>query len=224
MDLQIPDRHKPFLSAFFGLSNGEVDSLFAALEKANPAIAAPVLAQRVTRDLKTPLPELTGILTALMSLILTRYEHKRTAAEVASDVVEEAAEEELIPKDDPAVQDALKQRLARFLSLERPLAVTSRASDVLIRHQNPFGSARVLSDVRYVFSMEDAPVPAGGLIVHNLELGTYTSDGNRVTHYFALDSLDVRALQKVLDRAVKKEDALRVAIEASGIPYISMEP
>jgi hypothetical protein len=160
-----------------------------------------------------------------MSLVRTQYVHKRTADEISTDVVAQAAEEDLIPNGkDVQVQTAMRERLTRFLSLERALVITSRAVDVLVSHQHPFASARIFSDVRYVFSMDDAPSPAAGLIIHNLAITTHAGEVDSTTHYFALDGLDVRALQAVIERAIQKEDALRSVIEASGLPYVSLEP
>jgi hypothetical protein len=225
MVLQIPEYHKRFLSAFFELSDEDADALFAALEKANPALTATILAQRVTPAVRITPGVLPGILLALMSLLRTRYTFDRTADEISADVVAQATEEGLIQTgEDAQVPTGLQERLARFLSLERALGITSHAVDVLASHQHPFASARILSDVRYIFSMDDAPSPAAGLIVHNLEIVAHSGGGDRTNHYFALDSLDVRTLQAVIERAILKEDALRTVIEGSDIPYVSLEP
>jgi len=47
--------------------------------------------------------------------------------------------------------------------------------------------------------------------------------GNRHEEFFvALDTNDVRTLRAVLDRAEKKEAALRALLQTSGITYLDM--
>jgi hypothetical protein len=129
----------------------------------------------------------------------------RDASEIADAIAVDAQRLRLV---DSSGAERLRERLARLLPL-KSLAITSKAYDLLTEHEHPFGTARVLTDVRTIFEDSDeGTAPAAALIVHVLKL----RDLNGQEYYTALSRSDLRDLHEVIQRAVRKEEQLRVEL------------
>src|ERR1035438_229170 len=116
----------------------------------------------------------------------------------------------------------LNSRLQKLLSFDKTLAVTSKAYDVLTEHAHTFCRARIISDIRPVFTntVESAN---GAVIIHNLQIGFHEGgDGEHKEFYVALDTDDIQALKEVVIRAEKKTIALRSILKSSSVPYLEV--
>jgi hypothetical protein len=224
MPITIPQEHKAAIASLITLSDEEADRLFNALNAAAPTILPRALAQRVAEESNLPKDSVAEIVDVLISLITNRDWNELATEKIANDVAAAAAAEHLggLEPNSPAVL-GFAQRVSRFLNLDRSLGVTSKAMNVLTQHKNPFRSARILTDIRAVFSTGDDPSPSAALIVHNLQLVT-TTDGLYSTFIVALDTQDLRALASVISRAIKKEERLKEVIKRSGLSYIDVVP
>src|SRR5205085_649732 len=67
-------------------------------------------------------------------------------------------------------RETLRKRLELLLGLDSTLGVTAKALDVMTEHERTFCTARILSDVRPVFS-GGAEHASAAVIIHNLQLG-----------------------------------------------------
>ncbi len=117
---------------------------------------------------------------------------------------------------------ALEQRLDELLQIE---AVESTAHAIEILTQNPrnYGSARVLTDVRHVFSRDVREPPRGATIVEVLQLHTWSPNGTSDTTYVAMDEADLMELGAVVDRALKKTTTLRKAMQDQQLTYFQLD-
>jgi hypothetical protein len=220
MAIRIPEQHERPFGDLLLLSDEDEGVLCSALSDATPAISAQALARQVSSRVDIPVDQLTGMLAVLVSLTMSRDYHKISTDRIVHDAILQAKEEGIGPFADPETPvDPLKNRLIKLLSSSTALGITSRAVDIMTQHQNPFDSARVLTDVRYIFSQDDDPQPLASMIVHSLNLTTY-SDGDLVSNFVALDSEDLRSLQAAIERALQKERTLEDMLRSSGIPYI----
>lgn len=216
--LRIPEAHKPALRKLISLDAEFGQALFKALEKAEPAASPDGLASSIASDVSIPLNDLREIIAALLSLALTRETYSISTSKVVDDVLARAVEENLID-DDPETVSSGKQRLSELLSLERSVGVSSRVLGIISEHKHAFVSARILTDMRPVFSAGEDPTPLAGMIVHNLKLETHV-DGRHKDFFVALDARDLKELRDVIDRAIRKETALKVSIVSGGISYV----
>lgn len=223
MAIKIPKNQEEPFASLLGLSDAEAEGLLEALRGAEPALTLEGVVAQVLNRINTPVRNLRGIIAVLTSLLITRDRNDLSTEQVIDEALDAAESERLGPfAQGQPNRDALRQRLIALLSLEKPLLVTSRAIDVMSSHKNVFESARVLTDIRYVFSSPVSVEPVAGLIIHNLEINTVT-DGQPVSYYAALDNADLRKLQQVIERAIQKERALQDVILRSGYSYISAE-
>jgi hypothetical protein len=224
MLVTIPQEHKAAIAKLVSLSDDETSRLLDALNTLAPTIWPHALAKQAATKSALVAEDISSIVDALISLIASRDRNNFSTEKVVNDVAEAAASEGLagIQAGSPE-WTKLVERLTSFLSLERSLGVTSRALNVMTQHKHPFKSARILTDIRTVFSTGDDPQPIAALIVHNLQLTTVT-DGYYHTFVAALDSLDLRSVASVINRAIKKEDRLKGVIQKSGLSYIEIVP
>jgi hypothetical protein len=105
---------------------------------------------------------------------------------------------------------------ALTLILVQPnLALKSKAYRLMHSHDRVFTSAEIFSDVRPVFSISGTPKIEAAIAFHTISLN-FLNNGEAKTMSFALDSKDLDDLKNVIERALKKDRAIRKFISASG--------
>ncbi len=224
MRINIPPRHRVALADLISLTDTDFLSLKAALAEAKPTTAPLVLARRVAATTSLAPKRVEQIVDALVALIRARDREDLSTERIAKDVTEVLSEEKVGDVEPNAERaTAFEPQLRELLDLDQSLGITSRALTVLNQHKHIYQSARVLTDVRPVFSRGNQPLPVAGMIVHNLEIETQT-DGELLRFFVALDTQDVRALAQVIDRALRKEDALRRVIQKTNLAYVDVVP
>ena len=220
--LRIPDGYKKPLRDLFALSQAAAEQLQSALEEAKPAISPSALVQQITSQTSIDPDTLNEIISLLISLSITKERYDFTREKVLSDVAQGAVEEGLVPDHDEEAISLFKERLGRLLALDRSIGASSRAQSILLTHQNTFVSARVLTDIRPIFSSSQDLEPTAAVIVHSLKIEFRTGD-RRGEQFFALDVKDLRSLRTMVDRAIQKEERLKRVISEGGLSYISVE-
>jgi len=222
--IKIPAQHRAAITYLVSLPNEDFGRLISALAETKPTMEPRALACHAALLAKLDVPQVELLIQAIVSLLQSRDPKDLPTDQVAKDIAGAAAEANLAElQQAPATRSILEDRLRQLLDLEQPLGITSRAITVLSQHKNAYQWARILTDVRPIFSRGDHPVPVATMIVHNLEIAAHTN--NRVEKIFvALDSQDIRRLAKVLDRALVKEESLRTTMQKTQLPYIDVVP
>ena len=222
--LRLPDELRKNLLALSKADDNAVEELYERLSTLEVNMTSDALADELASRL-TRWESYDGIaaVTALLAICAFRaqagHDAQRAASEVLTALRRRVAwdpEGNLVLKagDEPK----LRERLLRFLNLSA-LNVTAKALGVLTDHQRAYISARILSDIRPVFSEEVPPGPAAAVIVHSLKI-EFMENGERREFFVALDSKDVRSMLTLLDRAQKKDTALRALVATSKLPFL----
>jgi hypothetical protein len=111
--------------------------------------------------------------------------------------------------------------LARVMEL--PSMVTSaKASDLLTEYDRIFGDARIVTDIRPVFMEDPQEMANGAVIVSTLKVQYQDSQGIS-SFYVALDTQDLVALKKVVDRALLKVDTVKEELDRAKLEYYTGE-
>ncbi|MCA1635260.1 MAG: hypothetical protein LC802_16610 [Acidobacteria bacterium] len=222
----IPEEYELGLAEIFTLSDDSVQKILTALEGIAPSIRYKSIAERVASNVhdisKEVLEALEDIFEVLFSLNIIR-----TGAEVPTDIfvddiceaVSESGSELL--KEAAGVCGRFKPNLIKLLE-SKTLEIASKSGMLLRESGQTYCSARILSDLRPVFSesVEDAPMAA--MTVHTLKL-TY-HQGDRLKDFFlAMNTKDVQRLRELLDRADAKAASLRTLANASKMIYVDAE-
>lgn len=119
-------------------------------------------------------------------------------------------------------RDRLHKRLEALLSAEA-LSTTADAVELLTQHPHNYQTARIISDIRPVFSGEVDEQPTGAVIVDVLQLQVWDRDGQTDTLYVAMDEPDLQQLKKVVDRALAKTKTLRAFLGDQGVKHFELD-
>ena len=88
-------------------------------------------------------------------------------------------------------------------------------------YDNLFYSAKIMTDARPVFN-DDASKLEGMGIVHVLRIH-FEHNQKHEDFFIALDSIDLKKLRAVIDRAEKKSQVLQAMFKAKSIIYLDVE-
>ncbi len=90
----------------------------------------------------------------------------------------------------------------------------------MMEQPHVFGHARILSDIRSVFTASADSI-AGGFIVHNLTIH-YFHNGDHKEFFVALDNDDLNVLKEAIQRAEQKTGHLKAMLKKASIPYLDV--
>ncbi len=120
---------------------------------------------------------------------------------------------------DVARWEAVADHVKRLADLE-VIRLSAKALNLAYEHAQLFKRARIMTDIRPVFS-DDADTMSGAVVSHTLLLHYDSAKEDRILS-LALDETDIRSLQKQCDRALKKSNTARALLE--GAVKISVLP
>ena len=109
----------------------------------------------------------------------------------------------------------VKERITTLLKLES-IRVTSKARFVTTEYPSLFCSARILTDIRPVFSDDILKVPHHAAVVHQLRIH-YHQSRELKEMFLTIDINDIIALKELLERAQEKEATLLTMLEVAGV-------
>jgi hypothetical protein len=212
--LRIPPRYKPGLEAAAGLGADAVEQLCEVLRRTPHHLTT----QRLAREVSAVIPDLpvdaaAEMLEAMLSLIALPPEEGLSSAELAKDV---AWSEDLELEENQ--RNVFEENLAKLLGLET-LVLAARAHDVVTEADQVFHDARILTDIRPVFSANVASGPKAAVLVANLKIEYHERRGPINASFFTLDHSDLVRLRAVIDRALTKVTSLQAMIDRMNLPY-----
>lgn len=221
--LMIPKENEEGLKKLALLDDDSVQELVSALREVLPVLYSAALASKAASAVDTiPRRDVDDIVGVLLPLYLLREHHEVSTPEIAEDVcqaMDQSGNEELrlSGKD----RERFKDHLIELLEVES-VRVGAKALEMLFENQRSFLGARIVTEVRPIFGSNTEDTPAGALIVHMLKI-TYREQGQTKDFFVALDTTDVDALNKVLDRADTKAESLKALLERTRVSYIDPE-
>lgn len=222
-NLRVPEGAQDSLILLTQLSNEAMKSLKEVLRKASPTLSVAELAKKIAPQVALAPEQIVRLITVLGSLYAARAEQNVSPEKFSQSflaAVKQTGNKGLQLK--PNALARFKRDVEDLLSLDSLLGVAGRALDVMHEHEHVFLSSRVLSDLRPVFISEPIGTPSGFVLIHNLKIA-YRAGGRNLEFFVAMDSTDLRGLQKTLERAVKKEESLKSLTESAGIPCLYSE-
>jgi hypothetical protein len=103
--------------------------------------------------------------------------------------------------------------LARLMSIE-VLNTVSKAARLQRDGERLYCNAKILSDIRPVFSHDPTLRPLGAVLTHTLKIG-FHEGGEHQEFHVVLDVDDLLALSEVIYRAQAKDKTLRKLLKES---------
>jgi hypothetical protein len=182
----------------------------------------PLVLPEFRRSLEDLFVEQQDIVTALVRLLLHFYRLRLFNGWTAKEIVEalraavNRAKETAWSPDHRKRWGAIEEPLIELLNIEQ-ISVLAKALDLTYAHPHLFSAARILTDVRPVFS-EDARSINAAVVSFALHLDFYGPEGSR-SLALGMDRKDVEELQRKCQRAITKAETAKAVIsDKVGIP------
>jgi hypothetical protein len=188
-----------------------------ALSKSGPTLSTDEMCRYLEQNVGLQKDDVSSILIALQAFTSAMQVHNLPMEQILQD-----ARQFLVGYEGSKVEHTL-HRLRSLLEHPGGLSIAAKAVGVLTDHHNTFRTARILTDIRPIFgpAIEEIKM-AGTTMVHTLKI-EYSQERARKHFYVALDTSDLKALKKIIERAEEKERVLEEAMKSLPVPYLKVE-
>jgi hypothetical protein len=127
---------------------------------------------------------------------------------------------DMVPLEQPLMQILLDQRVSELADND-VVRLVAKAADIVSDNKTNFQDARIISEIRPVFSDADE-IPKAAVVVHNCKIVHYEDFASK-EFYFTLETKDLVVLRAVVDRALKKAEQLEKMLSDFGVQYLKSE-
>lgn len=195
---------------------------FAALEEgislSSLVSSIPKLIENIVKlNNNLNLDEIRDIFLSVGSLV-PFLDNETSVDKLVTELSTIAVETSLIDKEQ---KKEFAKKIASLLNYPQ-IYYAAKASDVSTEYANVFIQAKIVTDLRPVFSIDVKEFPKAGMILHNLHIH-YVSDieGDHKDIFIALDSKDIKVLKELLMRAEDKEKTFKEIFAKTGIENLN---
>lgn len=217
--LRIPERDHEALADLLTLSEAEGSKLLMALEAAKPTVIFEELTASVLSHF--PSPEDAPRVARLVNLLVTLFAVRKQLGLSIADFVQALRRAATTTKNPAFESDEAWGRtgalLSKALTLDRTVGVASKAADVLEQYPAVFKTARILTDLRPVFTPGDDAKPVAGIVVHQLKIEFLEGENER-EFFVAVADEELNEIISALQRAAAKARNLREIVRVGGLP------
>lgn len=215
---RIPEEELATLGVLLRYPKETFESICHVLETAEPEVRLDDFAPNLAAEADIGEEEAFAILELLSSMYQTLDRSPNQEAFLGRLRLSLAEESPLsdLADDWPAASEKLR----RLLSFENSLGVTAKARGLLIQHEHFYCKGRIITNLRPVYK-RDIGTPVASIIYHELRI-TYHKSEDSNTHdiYIAATKQHLLRLRSLIDRALQKEDGLRVHAERGGLTVL----
>lgn len=215
-DFVFPESEKDSFLALIALEDEEFAAIESEIEAQSARLSLTPLSRAFMRaEVKSRLKRMPRLLLSLRVAI------DREGAQVQK-VVRQLGKSGLeLRVITPEQRTVLESRLNRLLSV-RYLRILAKALELGTVAANATGEVRIVTDIRPIFLDEpDAPdAIAQSVLLHTLRL---ESAHDEAVVYATMDTQTLRELKQAIERALRKEDAIRRVLPDAVSPVDLME-
>lgn len=220
MPITVPKGHRTVLRELAEMAHADRQKLIEALS-ASPAMIDPKdFISHVAKQADLTEEQASPLIWMLISMYRASKGEPQPFAEEVVEAVKNLQEERDASEKDWA---GLGDDLATILSLHDSLGLAAKITDVRTEYGSVYCSGRILTDIRPVFGADPDSAPMAAAIVHTLRI-TYHAGESHKDFHVALDARDLRQLRDLVERATKKERALKQQIKRTEMQYLEVEP
>lgn len=233
----VPSEYRSGFINVFLLNSDDFKSIVEGLKGVSLTHSIKKLATVATAFKPELLEEVIDIFLSISS-VTSVIEKGISIEEIAHDICiimsDEIKEEiETLEEDDELIDEKLRElldeagkqifieRLVVLLKTEK-LYYAAKANDLMFEYPNVFIQARIMTDIRPIFSIKTDETPIAGMVIHNLHIHYR---GDRETEhrdiYLTLDSADLISLKEIISRAENKEKSLSHIFKKSDMNFIN---
>lgn len=208
-DYTIPQRRRPGIKALLELSETALCQFEEKARTLPRGLRPGEIADQLAAEgilAKSAAAEVVQVISDLYSI---KGEEDADLDELVDGIcaaLKELDDESLKPSDGD--WDKFKAHFKSLLSMDSTLGISFKASRLLTQNERTYVEANIFSDIRPAFPRDIESGFDTAVIIHNLQI-EYHKDRTHEEIQIALDCDDIRNLKKLIDRAEKKEKAIR---------------
>lgn len=221
--LIIPEPYKVGFKRVALLEDSSIQELLSAFRNTSPSLYAKEITEQVIPQVKSiSASDVINITETLFSLYVSHAGQGSSLTDFVEGVIQaidESDYKELV--NSTKTRDTLTQRLSALLNVD-PMIVGAKSYILLFDNDRNFRSARVVTDIRPVFTDEAGKNPSAVMIVHQLKI-TYLEGDVSKDFYIAMDNKDIQRFMDALTRADLKAQTLKPVFEELKVLYIEPE-
>lgn len=216
--LTIPKDQLPALTAFRDVDPEVAERVATVLAEAT--VADPGKLESVLIS-ELGISDLAVVFLTLASLQLSKGETGDSVAVAIRDALTRLPDDTVWGQDEMARWGAVEEHFHRLLG-SRAVRILAKGLPLMWEADRLLVDARVLTDVRPIFS-EDAESVEAGLVVHTLRLKIRENERD-TTISFSLDDQDLASLRDQCVRALRKSNAVRRFADKSQLAIVDYQP
>lgn len=118
------------------------------------------------------------------------------------------------PIDRPSKKEALIERVNLIVARAGNIIASDKAYRLWLAHGKVANSMRIITDMRPLFQDKVDTEFKYAMVYHNFQID-YNEGANRRRTFFAIDSKDLKLLHEMVERAMKKEEAIKKGCSSS---------
>ena len=216
--IRVPKRYYDGLAAILRLDDIQTQVLSTAIEEVSPATTSSDFAAKgnVGTIAST---DAVKIYEALQSLYVVKGAENASPEVFVARLLDAmaAADDDRLHVPAEKSED-IRRRLLRLIAAPS-LSVAAKSQNLSHDFERTFCAAKVLTDLRPVFTESAADAPVGFMVINTLRLDIHER-GDHSSIFVGLSEDDLTALRDAVVRALEKSETLRSRIGASGIGHI----
>lgn len=203
--INIPDKVLPGFALISSLNEDDIKKLTSYLESMPIGIEMSEIVDDLTTALN--LKSASEIVKTVISFTELLQEEGVNQKELSNNLVE--SYKELKEGISEVEIEALKSNLLEIFHSSNNLLLFSKTKELIIENDNNFHSSKIITDMRLVFNDDLENKKRHSLIIHRLHI-EYRREQKINEIYLSLDMQDLKNLQKEIERAIRKEDVIKI--------------
>jgi hypothetical protein len=221
MALNIPEDRIQAIRKIVALSDASAGELEEALKSSEFTPDSDAMAEQIRERVNTiPFDELKDITDALYGLYWVREFSGVSQPQFLSDVIASVRNNTELAIDIKAIP-SIKTRFKRLLSIES-LSIISKAIGLQRDGERIYCEAKIISDIRPVFTKDPKHRPVGAVLGHTLKISYHDGTAGHKDFFVVMDRIDLENLKKVVDRAHAKCEALAELLAEVDLPDLGL--
>jgi hypothetical protein len=217
--LRIPATFRPGLVELLNLTDAQEEELAHALSELPPIDSSIELTTVISEQIRTiEEHKILEIIRTLLSLYGLQENVDSDTNSMVSDVINAmnmSGDNSLKLSEDQ--QGRFRQRIVRLLEI-RGAVQGAKLIELTHEYERTFIAARILTDIRPMFSLDPDSPPSEAIIVHSLKLSVHEGQEHKDI-YISMTPGDLSFLQDVLRRAQSKERSLARLLDSIQLPH-----
>ena len=153
-----------------------------------------------------------------MSLANVRADAGNSIADFIDDLVESMETDQRKELHLGPTREQFKKNLAKLLN-DKNLVIASKAIYLRRDYEHTYCRARILTDIRPIFSDDRTLPPISAVLIHQLQLVYHEGSTTKEIH-IALDSDDLSSLKVQIERAQEKAKSLKAFLVSFKLPTV----